>query len=103
MKMNKGAAMLMQRDLHRWLDPRSFFKESAINLMEFLHAGITKNTHTKNPHYIPKGLQNSLIQDIGSRGRTRTSDQSVNSRPLYQLSYSGTMPNGSGILREGLI
>ena len=30
----------------------------------------------------------------GSPGRTRTSDQSVNSRPLYQLSYRGTLLNG---------
>ena len=30
----------------------------------------------------------------GSPGRTRTSDQSVNSRPLYQLSYRGTFLNG---------
>ena len=98
MKMNKGATMLMQRDLHGWLDPRSFFKEFAINLIEFLHTGITKK-----PHHTPKGLQNSLIQDIGSPGRTRTSDKLINSQPLYQLSYRGTVPNGSGILREGLI
>ncbi len=26
---------------------------------------------------------------IGSEGRTRTYDQAVNSRPLYQLSYLG--------------
>lgn len=26
----------------------------------------------------------------GSGGRTRTYDQAVNSRPLYQLSYAGT-------------
>ena len=41
--MNKGATMLMQRDLHGWLDPRSFFKELVINLIKFLHTGITKN------------------------------------------------------------
>ncbi len=35
----------------------------------------------------PKGF----LLEIGSPGKTRTCDQSVNSRPLYQLSYRGTL------------
>ena len=35
-------------------------------------------------------------RDIGSPGRTRTSDKLINSQPLYQLSYRGTALNGSG-------
>ena len=42
-------------------------------------------------------------RDIGSPGRTRTSDKLINSQPLYQLSYRGTVLNGSGILKEGPI
>jgi hypothetical protein len=39
---------------------------------------------------------------IGSPGRTRTSDQRINSPSLYQLSYRGTEPfAGRGILEDG--
>jgi hypothetical protein len=31
-----------------------------------------------------------VFGEIGSPGRTRTSDKAVNSRLLYQLSYRGT-------------
>jgi hypothetical protein len=37
----------------------------------------------------------------GSPGRTRTSDQLINSQPLYQLSYRGTV--GAGILVQPLL
>ena len=38
---------------------------------------------------------------IGSPGRTRTSDKLINSQPLYQLSYRGTVPkSGQRILQE---
>ena len=30
-----------------------------------------------------------LLQEFGSPGRTRTTDQVINSHPLYQLSYRG--------------
>ena len=40
--------------------------------------------------------------EIGSPGRTRTTDQRINSPSLYQLSYRGTAPvAGGGILEEG--
>ena len=35
-------------------------------------------------------------RESGSGGRTRTCDQAVNSRPLYQLSYAGTVPPRRG-------
>ena len=51
------------------------------------------------------GCGSLTLFKIGSPGRTRTSDQAVNSRSLYQLSYRGSEPRwrappleaGSGI------
>ena len=41
------------------------------------------------------------VSEIGSPGRTRTSDQRINSPSLYQLSYRGTEPvAGRGILED---
>ena len=37
-----------------------------------------------------------IERESGSGGRTRTYDQAVNSRPLYQLSYAGTHARSIG-------
>ena len=42
-----------------------------------------RQTKRKGPHALVKTSPN------GSSGRTRTYDQAINSRPLYQLSYAG--------------
>lgn len=42
------------------------------------------------------------IDSLGSRGRTRTYDQTVNSRPLYRLSYSGSRFPPQGIIPAAL-
>ena len=52
---------------------------------------------------IPSGDELTATTEVlsvrldGSRGRTRTCDMAVNSRPLYQLSYSGTTARIWGI------
>src|SRR5262249_16574738 len=53
----------------------------------------------------PLAMSPAAFLEFGSPGRTRTSDQAVNSRSLYQLSYRGSEPRwrappleaGSGI------
>ena len=44
---------------------------------------------TKGKLMITSPKNGTQYNKTGSRGRTRTYDQAVNSRPLYQLSYSG--------------
>ena len=57
---------------------------------------------SRSPGWVPRLGQNSLRQvDLwSSRGRTRTCDPPVNSRLLYQLSYSG-MCGGRNIVSGG--
>ena len=38
-----------------------------------------------------------LKEESGSPSRTRTCDQTINSRLLYQLSYRGPMPRRDGV------
>ena len=52
------------------------------------------------PAYLPglgnkKGLTDEASSMFGSPGRTRTSDQLINSQPLYQLSYRGMVFGGN--------
>ncbi len=44
----------------------------------------------------PRISKRPLFIGIGSPGRTRTCDQPVNSRLLYQLSYRGTIVQFGG-------
>ena len=119
MNMNKNAMAFTQNDSCRWPDSCRFFKEFTINLTQILGISITAvDTKIEIPPSGPGSVDAARPQkvawfplreakfpyrDIGSPGRTRTSDKLINSQPLYQLSYRGTALNGSGILREGLI
>ena len=40
------------------------------------------------------------IKEVGSPGRTRTTDQRINSPSLYQLSYRGTDSKGTAFCKK---
>ena len=63
-----------------------------------LHPSLPAPYYTKTaPHCLQKtkaaSSEESSLCLLGSPGRTRTSDQLVNSQPLYRLSYRGIVPD----------
>ena len=64
-----------------------------------MYAGASKRTRTADPFLTMEVLyRTELWKQIGSTGRTRTCDRSVNSRLLYQLSYCGIIYKPSDVL-----
>ena len=63
-----------------------------VRLLRIVQSNYTWESLTPIPIYKKPFdlLAKGLLFKIGSPGRTRTCDHSVNSRTLYQLSYRGT-------------
>ena len=67
------------------------------------NGGIARNAHFCAAAKIAGARCHAIAEDRGggSSGWTRTSDHSINSRMLYQLSYQGARLEAGGITSEG--